>query len=59
MERQGQHWYRLASEAAPDPPTAVVAEVAEQFWLARRTLNHLTDRHLFVRRATWFGEPAP
>ena len=45
MEPPGQHWYRLASEAAPDPRTAAIAVVA--------------DRTCFVRRATWFAEPAP
>ncbi|HEX2273304.1 MAG TPA: hypothetical protein VHG90_05475 [Acidimicrobiales bacterium] len=57
LERLGERWYRLASRAAGGT-TSVVAEVADRFRLARRTLNYLTDRHLFAHRATWFGEPA-
>ncbi|MDQ4097445.1 MAG: hypothetical protein M3144_06220 [Actinomycetota bacterium] len=61
LERLGERWYRLACRAATGAltgTTSVVAEVAERFGLARRTPNYLTDRHLFTRRATWFGEPA-
>ena len=36
-------------------PLAVSA--SDPFGLARRTLNYLTDRHQFIRRAGWFGEP--
>ena len=59
LERLGQRWYLLATRTAR-PLTAsmqVVAEVGGRFGLARRTLNYLTDRHLFIRRAGWFGEP--
>ncbi len=61
LEQLGPRWYRLASGAETGPPNgtrSVVAEVADRFGVARRTLNHLTDRYLFARRATWFGEPA-
>ncbi|MGH9135424.1 MAG: hypothetical protein ACRD0G_00070 [Acidimicrobiales bacterium] len=60
LERLGQRWYRLASQTAR-PLTGsmrVVADVGERFGPARRTLNYLTDRHLFVRRADWFGDPS-
>jgi hypothetical protein len=60
LERLGQRWYGLATRTA-HPRTAaigVVADVGEHFAAARRTLNYLTDRHLFVRRVDWFGRPA-
>ena len=60
LERLGERWYRLASRTAVPPLTGtmpVVADVAERFGLARRTLNYLTDRHLFARRTLWFGRP--
>jgi hypothetical protein len=34
----------------------VVADIGGRFGLARRTLNFLADRHLFVRRNDWFGQ---
>jgi len=61
LEDLGRAWYRLAARAARGPLTGtmpVVAELGERFGPARRTLNYLTDRHLFVRRTRWFGEPA-
>ena len=59
LERLGQRWYVLATRTA-EPKTAsmqVVADVSARFGLARRTLNYLADRHLFIRRGDWFGEP--
>jgi hypothetical protein len=58
LERLGERWYRLAVRTAHGPLTGtmpVVAEVAQGFSVARRALNYLTDRHLFVHRSTWFG----
>jgi hypothetical protein len=58
LERLGQRWYQLAARTAT-PLTAsmqVVAAVGGSFSQARRTLNYLTDRHLFARRGDWFGE---
>jgi hypothetical protein len=58
LERLGQRWYQLAARTAR-PLTAsmqVVAAVGGSFGEARRTLNYLTDRHLFARRGDWFGE---
>jgi hypothetical protein len=60
LERLGERWYELASRTTTAPrreAISVVAEVADRFAVARRTLNYLTDRHLFTRRASWFGEP--
>ncbi len=61
LERLGEHWYRRAFRSLRGPLTGtmlVVAEVADRFGPARRTLNYLTDRHLFAGRARWFGEEA-
>ncbi|MBW3575562.1 MAG: hypothetical protein KY450_11950, partial [Actinobacteria bacterium] len=61
LERLGKRWYCLASRTTQGPLTGtmpVVAELAERFGVARRTLNFLTDRHVFIHRRDWFGEPA-
>lgn len=61
LEQLGAGWYRLARRRSllPGSPGAVLlAEVAERFTVARRTLNHLTDRYLFGHRARWFPYPA-
>ena len=47
----------LACRTADDP-MPIVAEVAEQFDLARRVLNFMTDRYLFPVRDNWFGGSA-
>ncbi len=60
LERLGKRWYWLASHTARAPLTGtmpVVAELADRFGLARRTLNFLTDRHVFVHGRDWFAEP--
>ena len=51
LERLGQRWYQLATRTASVPTASmqVVADVGGRFGLARRTLNYLADRHLFVR----------
>lgn len=61
LEHLGERWYQLASKTVPRPLTgsmSVVAEVAGRFAVARRSLNYLTDRHLFKTRGRWFGEAA-
>lgn len=61
LERLGEHWYRLALRSLSGPLTgtmSVVADVAGSFAAARRTLNYLTDRHLFAGRTRWFGQEA-
>jgi hypothetical protein len=61
LERLGERWYRQAVGTSQVPLTgtmAVVAEVADRFSLARRTLNYLTDRYLFIQRDRWFGGAA-
>jgi hypothetical protein len=58
LERLGQRWYQLATRTASAPTASmqVVAAVGGNFANARRTLNYLTDRHLFSRRGDWFGD---
>ena len=59
LEHLGRRWYRLACETTSSPTGAmgVVGEVAERFRQARRVLNLVTDRHLFVLRDRWFSPP--
>jgi hypothetical protein len=59
LEHLGRRWYGLACEAAAAPTGAlrVVGEVAERFRHARRILNLVTDRYLFVLRDRWFSPP--
>ena len=57
LESLGQRAYRIAQRAA-DRRTAmagVLAEVSENFAVARRVLNFLTDRYLFPLRRQWFA----
>jgi len=63
LERLGVRWYRLATSTAQamfpyDRVLAGVADIADHFNEARRTLNFLTDRYLFQHRRDWFGNPA-
>jgi len=61
LEQLGAGWYLAARRRSllPRSPGAVLlTEVAERFAVARRTLNHLTDRYLFGHRARWFTHPA-
>jgi len=57
LEGLGRRSYRMAS-AGTLPGAAgmadVLAEMAEDFSLARRVLNVLTERHLFPIRDRWF-----
>lgn len=60
LEHLGQRWYEQAARTALQltGQLQVVAEVAEQYSAARRTLNYVTDRYLFEFRGNWFGAPA-
>ncbi|MGE0878294.1 MAG: hypothetical protein AB7L13_14520 [Acidimicrobiia bacterium] len=63
LERLGARWYqqayRTASAIMPGSTSmAVVADVADQFVVARRVLNVVTDKYLFPLRGQWFGNPA-
>lgn len=58
LEELGRRWYRLALRTASVPHTygmRVVASVGDRFTHARRVLNFIADRYLFVRQ-WWIGE---
>jgi len=57
LESLGRRAYRIAQQAA-DRRTAmagVLAEVSQNFAVARRVLNFMTDRYLFPPRRQWFA----
>jgi hypothetical protein len=59
LDELGARWYRLAARAdgRPSSPGGQLEAIAERFVEARRSLNVLADRHLFVVARDWF--PAP
>lgn len=60
FERLGSTWYRAAARLAGAPrrpltgTSAVLGDVADHFHDARRVLNEVTDRYLFLHHARWF-----
>ena len=61
LEHLGARWYRTACELAPvrTARLAVAGDVADRFRQARRVLNHIADRYLFLPGSSWFTQPAP
>jgi hypothetical protein len=59
LDQLGARWYRLATRVEGPSSLAArqLAAIAERFVEARRSLNVLADRHLFVVARDWF--PAP
>ena len=57
LEQLGRRAYRIAVQGADRRAAManVLAEVSENFAVARRVLNFLTDRYLFPMRRHWFG----
>ena len=57
LEQLGRRAYRIAQQGADRRAAmaGVLAEVSENFAAARRVLNFLTDRYLFLMRRQWFG----
>jgi hypothetical protein len=57
LESLGRRAYRIAQHAADrrSAMAGVLAEVSENFAVARRVLNFLTDRYLFPLRRQWFA----
>jgi hypothetical protein len=53
LEGLGAGWYRLAARGG------VQAQLAEEFYPARRVLNAATDRYLLPVQTGWFGAPRP
>ncbi len=55
----GPRWYRIAADLTPLPPVKrMLRDAADGFDVARRFLNHLTDRYLFPLRDGWLGSMA-
>jgi hypothetical protein len=58
-EHQGKRFYRVAErETEEDQARPILATLAEQFTLARRALNSLSDRYLKTFRGQYFGTPS-
>jgi hypothetical protein len=57
LEQLGRRAYRIAQKGADrgTPMAGVLADVSENFAVARRVLNFLTDRYLYPMRRQWFG----
>src|SRR5207244_6950703 len=57
LERLGRRAYRVAQQATDRSAAmaGVLAELSENFAVARRVLNFVTDRYLFPMRQRWFG----
>ena len=57
LESLGRRAYRIAQQAADrrSAMTGVLAEVSQNFAVARRVLNFMTDRYLFPLRRQWFA----
>lgn len=51
LEALGSRWYAASVAGGGSPP--VVSDVANRFRAARRVLNHLTDRHLYLIQPSW------
>lgn len=60
LEALGRQWYRLAADRLPArlDTASALRDLAENFADARRVLNQVTERHLFVRRDDLFGPSA-
>jgi hypothetical protein len=57
-EQQGKRFYRIAErETNQDQLRPIFAMLAEQFTLARRALNTLSDRYLKTYRVRYFDAP--
>jgi hypothetical protein len=58
-EQQGERFYRVAQrETEQDQARPILATLADQFTLARRALNSLSDRYLKTFRGQYFGMPS-
>ena len=57
LEQLGRRAYRIAQQGADRgaPMAGVLGEVSENFAVARRVLNFMTDRYLYPMRRQWFG----
>jgi hypothetical protein len=57
LEQLGRRAYRIAQHGTDReaPMAGVLGDVSENFAVARRILNFLTDRYLYPMRRQWFG----
>jgi hypothetical protein len=57
LEQLGRRAYRIAQQGADRaaPMAGVLGEVSQNFAVARRVLNFMTDRYLYPMRRQWFG----
>ena len=57
LEQLGRRAYRIAQQGADQgaPMARALSDVSENFAVARRILNFLTDRYLYPMRRQWFG----
>jgi hypothetical protein len=57
LEQLGRRAYRIAQQGVDRgaPMAGVLGDVSENFAVARRILNFLTDRYLYPMRRQWFG----
>lgn len=58
-EEHGRRFYRLASRPAGGPEGRVLVSLAEEFPMARKSLQMLSDRYLRWTRLSWFHTPRP
>jgi len=56
-EEHGRRFYRLASKPEQGPEGRVLATLAEEFPIARKSLEMLSDRYLRWTRLSWFHSP--
>lgn len=56
-EEHGRRFYRLASRPGGGPEGRVLASLAEEFSMARKSLEMLSDRYLRWMRLSWFHTP--
>lgn len=59
-EDEGRRFYRMAAEQAEKEPSmrGVLARLGEQFDVARKPLNFMSERYIFQMRHQWFGQPS-
>jgi len=56
-EEHGRRFYRLASRPERGPEGRILATLAEEFPMARKSLELLSDRYLRWTRLSWFHTP--
>lgn len=57
-EEQGRRFYRLASRLGGRPEGRILSALADEFPMARKSLELLSERYLRWTRLSWFHMPA-